>query len=80
MADSRLHRQAARGLPAIKPMSVAMTTSDDRACLFRPKFFGDLQRIDVQVIPSGDLVAGLTQVPMIVAAERYIEHIAHFQA
>ena len=39
----------------------------------------DLQGIDLQVLPPGDLIAGLMQLPMMTAAERHGELVADFE-
>lgn len=45
-----------------------------------PKPFGDLERIDLEVLPPGHLIADLMQLPMMSAAERDGELIADFHA
>ena len=57
--------------------------SYSRNCLhlaLLPKSLGNLQRIDVQVLPPGHLIAGLMQLPMMAAAERNSELVADFEA
>ena len=44
-----------------------------------PKPLGNLQCIDFQVLPPGHLIAGLMQLPMMTAAERYRELVADFE-
>ena len=46
---------------------------------FLPKPLGDWQRIDVDALPRRHFIAGLMQVPMVAAAERYGELIADFE-
>src|ERR1035441_5591845 len=45
-----------------------------------PKPLGDLNRVDIQVVPPGHFVASLVQLTMMAAAERNGELIADFQA
>ena len=47
---------------------------------FFPKLLGDLKHVDIQVMPPGYFVAGLVQLTMMAAAERYRELIADFEA
>ena len=44
-----------------------------------PKPLGNLQCIDFQVVPPGHLIAGLMQLAMMTAAERYGELVADFE-
>jgi len=46
---------------------------------FFPKPFGDLECIDVQVLPLGRFVAGLIDLPMVPPAERHGKFVAHFK-
>jgi|SRR6185437_7121315 len=43
-----------------------------------PELSGDAQRIDFKVVPPGDFVADLVQLPVMAATERHRELIAHF--
>ena len=45
-----------------------------------PKLLGDWQGIDLQIFPPGHFIAGLMQLPMMTAAERYGELVADFEA
>ena len=45
-----------------------------------PEFLRDRERINAQVIPPGGLVAGVVELPMMGATERYGELIAHLLA
>ena len=47
---------------------------------FLPKPLGDLQRLDLEVFPPNDFVAGLMQLSMMPTAERDGELIADFEA
>ena len=49
-----------------------------RVCSHSP--FGNWQGVDVEALPPGNLIAGLMQLPMMAAAERYGELIADFEA
>jgi hypothetical protein len=44
-----------------------------------PKSLGNLQRINIQVLPSGHFVAGLMQLAMVATAERDGELVADFE-
>ena len=44
-----------------------------------PQLFGDWQGIDFQVLPPGHFIAGLMQLAMMTAAERYSELVADFE-
>ena len=44
-----------------------------------PKSLGDRQRIDIEILPPGHLIAGLMQLPMMTAAERNRELVADFE-
>ena len=44
-----------------------------------PKRFGDLQRLDVELLPPSHLIARLMQLPVIAAAERNGELVADFK-
>ena len=44
-----------------------------------PKPLGDLQRANIQIMPPGYFVAGLVQLPMMTAAERYSELVTDFE-
>ena len=41
-----------------------------------PKPFGDLEYVDIETLPPGDLITGLMQLPVMTTAERYCEFIA----
>ena len=45
-----------------------------------PKRLGDLQRLDVEILPPGEFVAGLVQLPMMTAAKGHGELVADFKA
>ena len=45
-----------------------------------PKPLGDLNRVDIQVVPPGHFVASLVQLTMMAAAERNGELITDFKA
>ena len=45
-----------------------------------PKAFGDVERLDVELLPPGDLIAGLMQLPVMTAAEGHGELVADFEA
>ena len=44
-----------------------------------PKPLGDLQRIDVQVLPPDYFIAGLMQLSMVTTAKRYGEFVTDFE-
>ena len=44
-----------------------------------PKTSGDLQRIDLQVLPPGHLIAGLMQLSMMATTERHGELVADLE-
>jgi hypothetical protein len=44
-----------------------------------PKTLGNLHCVDFQILPPGNLVAGLMQLPMMTAAERNSELVADFE-
>ena len=46
---------------------------------FFPKPLGDLQRLNLEVSPPNNFVAGLMQLAMMTAAERHRELVADFQ-
>ena len=43
-----------------------------------PKILGDLERVDIVILPPSDLVAGLMQLPVMTAPEGDGEFIANF--
>ena len=45
-----------------------------------PQPLGDLQCVDLQILPPGNLIAGLMQLPVMAAAERDGELVADFEA
>ena len=45
-----------------------------------PKLLGDLERVDLEILPPCHLVAGLMKLPMMASAERYGEFVADFEA
>ena len=45
-----------------------------------PKPLGDRERVDLEILPPGHLIAGLMQLPMMTAAERDGEFVADFEA
>ena len=47
---------------------------------FVPKPFGNFQRVDIQVLPPGHLVAGLMQLSVMAAAKRHGKFVADFKA
>jgi hypothetical protein len=52
-----------------------------RPCVsFPPKPLGDLQCVDLQILPPDHLIAGLMQLPMMTAAKGYGELVADFEA
>ena len=44
-----------------------------------PETFCDLKRIDLQIAPPGSLIAGLVQLSVMAAAQRYGELITHLE-
>ena len=44
-----------------------------------PKSFGDRERVDVERLPPPHLIAGLMQLAMMTATERYSELVADFE-
>ena len=51
-----------------------------RLCVtFGPERFGNFERVDIEVLPPGDFIAGLMQLPMMAAAERHRKFIADFE-
>jgi hypothetical protein len=44
-----------------------------------PKSLGDLQRIDFEILPPGNFIAGLMQLPMMATAEGNGELVADFK-
>src|ERR1039458_8470237 len=48
-------------------------------CLF-PELLGNLHGIEFQSLPPGNFIAGLMQLPMMSAAERYSKFVADFEA
>jgi hypothetical protein len=46
---------------------------------FFPQVLGGLHWLDPQICPPGHFVAGLMQLPMMTAAERYSEFVADFK-
>ena len=44
-----------------------------------PETFCDLKRIDLQIVPPGSLIAGLMQLSVMAAAQRYGELITHLE-
>jgi hypothetical protein len=44
-----------------------------------PKPFGDFQRVDIEVVPPCNLVAGLVKLPVMTATERDGELVADFE-
>jgi len=44
-----------------------------------PKPLGDLQRLDVEILPPGDFIAGLMQLPMMTTAEWDSELVTDFE-
>lgn len=45
-----------------------------------PLLLGDVQWLDLELLPPGDFIAGLVQLPVMPTAERNGELIAHFEA
>ncbi len=45
-----------------------------------PELPGDLQRLDAELVPEWQLVAGLMQLPVVTAAERHGELVADLHA
>ena len=45
-----------------------------------PKLLGNLERVDLEVLPPCHFIAGLMQLPMMTAAERDGEFVANFEA
>ena len=45
-----------------------------------PKLLGDLERVDLEVLPPCNLISDLVQLPMMAAAEWYGEFVADFEA
>jgi hypothetical protein len=46
---------------------------------FFPQVLGGLHWLDPQICPPGHFIAGLMQLPMMTAAERYGEFVADFE-
>ena len=46
----------------------------------RPKLFGDFERLDLEIFPPHDFIAGLVQLAVMTAAKWDGELIAHFEA
>ena len=46
----------------------------------RPKLFSDRQRLDTQIVPPGEFVSCMMQLPVMLTTERHSEFVADFHA